>query len=245
MSRRKAILGIAVLCVAAFGAISAAGASAAGTTAYTCVKGTPAEFSNADCSSALGTKEWRHESFAVATNTHLLVAAATNQVFETELAAVEFEFEATAVEAVTANSKIENTEEAGVMHAGGLVRLKYSGVVVHEPAGCEVEDPTSGVKGVVTTETLTFKSNAAREIEFSPPANGIYAEIKIVNCIIFAGTYSVKGTWAATTSGATWSYGPATENLTMGGEELSLTGTVTVSGTDTAKPTVTNPLALT
>ncbi len=238
MSRRKAVLGIAVLCVAAFSAISAASASA-GVTAFTCVK-SGSVFNNPHCvPGGSGPFEYSHASFANGTTTHLIVAATGPQVLKSSLAGVEVETETSEVDAVTSGSTIENKLTGGVMHVGGTLELTYTNVVVKKPSACHV------VGNMVTTKPLTFHdSGTGTNVKLEPAAGAVFAEIELAGCSI-AATYPVEGTVEATTSGSTLSTSPATEALTIGGEEMTLTGTLTTSSTDTSIPTVTNPLALT
>jgi hypothetical protein len=111
----------------------------------------------------------------------------------------------------------------------------------------------------VTTNPLNFKSSIGETkkttgIVFEPQSGKVFAKLTFVTnpnfhnekvCPVAGAEFGVEGSWTMNTSGATWSTSPETTSLTLGGNPLTLEGTVTISGVDPAEPKVTNALTLT
>lgn len=237
MTAHRSIVGLTVLCALVFSAFAAANASAAGTTVFTCVKGTPAEFGNADCTSTAGTKEWRHVEVAAGTSTPIQTKAVNTQVLTGTLGGFEVKLTATGVEVNTETGNVNTVKNnAGPpMTFSGETRLTYTGVTVDKPAGCKVAG------GMITTEQLKFnsinKGTGKKEtgVNFEPTAGATatFAKVPLSECSApsLDGTYPVKGSVVGytTSPGAILAFSNESESLTLGGNPAVLTGETTQS----------------
>jgi hypothetical protein len=239
MSRRISIVGLAVLCAMALSAVAASGASAAGTTAFTCVAGGGAHNTNADCQpGSTGTSG--HEAIAANTSTTLSLTQLGNAKLTGTLFAATVELEATGVECV--ECKAENKEVGGVMEVTGSGgRLRFTGVTVVGLPNCEVENKT------VTTEPLKFTTTSAAGVTLEPVTGTLLSKLTIkeiaATCNV-KGTFKVEGKAAGTLNGSVLSVNvtKASKELTLEGEKASLKGEATAKASN---GTTTNPVALT
>jgi hypothetical protein len=147
MNGRKAIVGLCMLCALVFSAVAAQSASAAGTTAYTCVKDVNGTLWGEHC---LGSQngsadKYKHEAIELNKTTEVTITnektenetkAASLQVYKGTIAGIEVELSATGVHGV---GTLTNREDAATkeMYVEGTAFLEYTGVKVTKPAvGC-------------------------------------------------------------------------------------------------------------
>lgn len=249
MTVRKTIVGLSVLCALLFSVVAAANASAAtGTTLFTCSKSaTVKDFTNADCTSTTGTKEWGHVAFTGSTPLQTKSASA-KQVLTGTLAGIAVELEATGVEVnTTLNNTVQNN--AGPpMSFSGETALTYTGVTVKKPEPCKVPG------GKVSTKQLKFNSTIGTTkkttgVKFEPATGTTFAEITLEGCGATPpnGTYPVKGTVTgySPSPGSILAFSSESESLTLGGNPAVLTGETTqtnrTSGTALSATTITEP----
>ncbi|HET7444813.1 MAG TPA: hypothetical protein VFJ57_09165 [Solirubrobacterales bacterium] len=251
MSKRKSVLGIAVLCALALSAVVASSASASSATAYTCVQG-KGVLNGAHC---LGTSggEYGHVEIkenevttgtATNANTASSTTAATTSILKGALAGVETELSCTETHGEgTFSNKTEGGEMLG--HAEG--KLHYTGCKVLKPVekGCKVAN-----EGTITTENLTGRTISTTQVEIKPVTGTKFTDIKIENCSIAAlnNTFPVSGTLKASITGATLTSTHAqttTDNtLKFGGVKAGLEGALTLKAHSQAGET-TNALTVT
>jgi hypothetical protein len=205
MSRRKTIMGLAVLCALALSAISAQGAMA-GSKVYTCLEGHGTL--NSDCQAGTSGTSGHVGPVAEGTRT-VLTGTGGEATMKGEILFLEEELHATHTEVV--EGYIENT----ATDASGKVKLRYTGVT--DSLGCGVENET------VTTETLEFTTLAGGQVQFTAPG-GVFAEIH-TGC----GEVPVSGGITAQTNGAILSTTVADAGLFLGENPATLEGEVTIS----------------
>jgi len=233
-----AMVALMALCGTAYGAISAASASAAAT-AWTCLSGGTG-FGDADCSTA-GTG-FHDEEITPGTSTGFgIKATSATQVLKWAPFGAAIEVIATGVECV--ECMIENTLAGAEMEVKGEPvtvlgvetgeMLRYSGVTVGGALGvkCEVKG------GVIKTNPLKITTNATNELTFERPAGKgvILAEFEIAakagKACNVAGLYKLEGKAPGALAGAvlTFNIPAASAVLKVSGKNASLTGTTTVS----------------
>jgi hypothetical protein len=259
MSKRKTAFGIAVLFAVALSAFSAASASAAGETAFTCVKenNVNGDRFGAHCLSTGTTEEkYKHVTInqdetttGIATNAKTLsgTTASTPSILKGTAAGV-----ATAIECTTVSSEegtFENRVDAGGMFAHAEGKLVYSGCIVTAPAGkgCKV-----GGGGVITTNKLTGRTINGGKVRIEPvPAKApIFVEIPIEGCSVggLNNKFPVEGSVEANTNGATITGTHAevtTQNkLKFAGQKAGLEGAITLEAHSKAGEE-THPLSVT
>jgi hypothetical protein len=259
MKRRRAVIGLTMLCAIAMSALLASGASAAtsGTTAFTCKSGFGAagKFTDAHCLNA-GAGDFKHVGIKAAevteiTGTSAKTASSTTldqpSVLEGTLSGI-----ITAIECkkVNGTGTMENVLEGEVHFAKGGGVLNYTECAVTKPAGRECK-----VKGnAVTTNTLTATTKGAGDLlEFIGEGAGkSFAPIVIENCKENKPpnlTYPVTGTVKIPPSGATLSSTiaetKAQGTLIFGGGPSGLSGSLTLSGRKAGAGGAFTPLTVT
>jgi hypothetical protein len=243
MSRRKSVIGIAVLVVLVLSAFAAASASAEDR-AYTCAPITSGahQFAENDAhcvTPSTGTGKGFVHTLIVAPKSATTSVTVTNDksasgttakskaILRGTLSGLETEVEC---ETVSGEGTLWN--EASWTEATGT--LTYKGCKVLKPAGrnCKVTGET------ITTHSLaaTSKSQTGTNLRFSPAAGTEFAGLSIFNCTAEkppAVVYPVSGSLVASTSGATTSTTEAgvtaQATLTFGGNPSGIEGSLTIS----------------
>jgi hypothetical protein len=155
MTRRRAVVGLAVLCALCISAFSAASASAKGTTAVECSKSaTTKDFEDEHCDKGVTSGGvWGHIAFPNGTAVNVtavndLTGTASNFKLMGKIAAVAIEIECTKV---SAKGTVTNKEAAGAMSITfGNSSTSFSGCKLLAPASgvgkCKVEVATTNAK---------------------------------------------------------------------------------------------------
>jgi hypothetical protein len=231
MNGRKAIVGLCALCALAVSAIAAQGASAVGTTAYTCKFGTGVgvTFSTVHCRASDGTGALGHFAIANGTTTEVRGESTDHAGKPIKGTLVATVFGATVElegSVFSAEGTMSNSEEGGEMLASGTGTGTFTEVKVAKPASCEVhtdEKPEPGEVGVVHTEPVkaTTKGQGDR-VKFEAKEGNVLARFWITGakCAIHA-TFTLSGTVKGTPEGGTINF---TEADTTAQNTLSLNG---------------------
>jgi hypothetical protein len=253
MNGRRAVIGLCMLCALFVSAIAAQGASAKGTTAFTCApaEGTPVGFSKEHCKRAdavsTGAK-FKHVEIANGTTTEL---SGTNAKTNSETNASE-NFDISGViggipVTITASTVgltgvITNSEVGGEMIASLSGTLSLTGMVIDLPAGqgCVVKGgalTTKKLKATTAGEpTPEEETNAGMFLKFEPNEGTVVAEVSIEKCTTTAlnGTFNLTGTIKGRPDGATTVFTTSdTETqgtLKLAGQKATLNGKITLSG---------------
>ncbi len=261
--KRRATIGLCMLCALAFSAFAAQSASAvfSGTTAFTCKeKPEPggAGFSKAHCKEAdkvASGAKYEHVPIANDTTTDLRgsnAGTAGEEAVPTTLrstnSGVELELKATTVSG-TGSMHNHLTGEEHIATGTGVIT--YSGVTVTKPAGkgCKVftdklPGKEKGTEGVVDTREL--KASTAGQgmgLKFEPAEGTVFASFIIEGCSVsaFNKTYEVTGSVVSSSiDGATVNFTETQttgqETLKLGGQKAGIEGTLTLEATDTEIP---------
>jgi hypothetical protein len=257
MIRAKAVIGACVVCALAMSAIGVPSASAVvkGTTGFTCKEKKEAGgagFSNADCTTAVGSGA-KFEHVAIpenvktegrVTNTNLAGEHPLGKLL-TSVAGLVVELQATEVVSEATGMNTKNAE--GEHYAEGVGKTTFSGVTVTRPAGkgCKV----SG--GVLTTKELKGTSlGQGMEGKLEPVEGTTFMEVTMEGCsnpglnTTFAVTGSIKcpgeGAIVTCTHAATTAQG----TLKFGGSKAGIEVTTTATGRANSTEPFT-PLAVT
>ena len=204
-----------------------------------CVKKAKVEgvgFSKAHCKAAdavASGAEFEHKEIGVVTNTKITAtnekngaatATTVKPILKGKIAGVGATLEATGM----ATSGTLSNVAGPPMKVTGKFTIKFTGVKLTEgPKGCKV------VGEVVNTTELSGESlKETMEVEFKPPASGIFAEFSLESCEQAAnnGPYKVQGTAKAIADGATLETTAAsTANLKLAGQAATFTSVSTLS----------------
>jgi hypothetical protein len=245
MLRRKATVGVALLCALVFCAVSASSASAvAGTTAFTCVKEkTLNGFKDAHCKEKVevgATGEFGHKEIAenTTTKTHITnektdatTTGSTVNLLHAEPFGIKTTVECSKLlgHIDVTNVKDKVTGEHSVTGAKGT--LHYTGCKVKEPAGCVIPKETILVEGL----TATTSKQAENTIQFKPEVGENFVTFSFEKCnnFLFNGAHSVTGSVRGKINGATVEFSSATTTkegtLKFFGEPAGLEGKATLS----------------
>lgn len=233
MTRRRTIVGLCILCALFISAIAAHGASAAGTTAYTCKDTGTAGFSDAHCTEASPAGPYSHVAIANNTTTELTGSAAGVLRFKATIGGISTELVASTFDAA---GWMENREEVNEMYAFGEGTGTFTNVTVASPAnkGCkvftDVEPPlVKGEEGVIhTTKLKGTTQNQGDFVRFEPAIGTIMAKFIISGCTGTAAiealnkTYTVTGSIKGVPKGATVKFSHA---------EVTAAGATKINGT--------------
>jgi hypothetical protein len=210
------VIGLAVLCASAFGAISASSASAGGWF-YTCVEHAPTQqgkdkYEDKDCKTPDNISgEYGHVSYSEWTTWK--IDPMTNTVITGKLFGASVEIQATGVECV--ECKTENKEVGGVKEATGTGKLELTGVTAVGLPACTVNS------GKITTQNLKFTTTSETGLTLEPETGTLFAEFNITgaSCTVAGSNIKITGKAFASASGAQF-----TINVTKASEELKLEG---------------------
>ncbi|MGV1048664.1 MAG: hypothetical protein ACOYD4_09110 [Solirubrobacterales bacterium] len=247
MIRRKTIIGLCSLCAIFVSAFAAQGASAAGTTAFTCKQVTKAEgtagFSKAHCkpADAVATNA-KYEHFPIANGTKTEVAVSDlNTGGEHTGAIVKFTVAGSAIELiakeVSGSGTMSNSEVGGEMIASGEGSLKYSGVT-ESLMGCKVTGKPGGAKVVETKQLAATTAGVGDKLKVTPNGATPFAEFELTECAIGPITIKVFDSAFGVPDGATVNtvHNTMTAEKTLRlqnattGPLAGLEGTLTISG---------------
>lgn len=240
MIGRSATIGLLMLSVPIFCALAASSASAAGTTAVTCVAKEGGDFKDAHCGEQVkaGEGKFAHTAIKPGIETQISLSnektgsgttSAQPLVFTGTLAGVKVEFTCTTVSGT--GTLVNGEPKEKVMEASGNAVLEATKCTVAKPAKCTVKEPFAW-----DTHFKTYENGAEMGLEFTPKNEkqfgfwemlGSECSLKGVSIAIEG---SFKGTVGGTTEGkgATIGFTPAsTAGLKWGGSPYTLTGSVT------------------
>ncbi|HET7445221.1 MAG TPA: hypothetical protein VFJ57_11230, partial [Solirubrobacterales bacterium] len=256
MSRARSVLGIAVLFALALSAFAASGASAKGTTAYTCVTGAGTFLGDHCLTAGQGGSGGESKHVAIEPNT-TTTGTATNanttsnttahrvSILKGVISGLASEIECTEVHG---EGTFENRTEGETMYAHAEGKLHYTGCKVLAPAGkgCVVAN-----EGTITTEQLTGRTEAEGHlIKITPKEGAKFATITLEKCTPASlnQAYPVEGSLKVVATGATLSSTHAEittqGTLKFGGQKAGLEGALTLKAHSKAGEE-TNPLTVT
>jgi hypothetical protein len=259
MTGRRTIVGLSLLCALFVCAISASSASAAGTTAFTCVPELGGEWEDEHCKVNVGKGKgnFEHEEIAVGTTTEI---TSTNNVTGSEtstavlhsiLGGVEFTIDSEEVHA-TGSCKNETVGEVMQNHCK-KVKVNYKKLkVTPESLKCKVTGP---VEGEITTKELTSVTRETETgkgpgVNFTPEAPAtLFAEFVLggPECKLGAAvTIKVTGNAVGKISGATLTFDEASTKGTATGEGLFIgKSAASYTGVQTVRMVGGNPITIT
>jgi hypothetical protein len=242
MIGRKAIVGLSLLCALALCAFAAPGASAIGTTAFTCVEGQgEKDFSDAHCDNQVKAGEGKFGHVKVEGKETELTFS--NEKTASETTAAEPSVLAgpllgvnvsVSCKKVTGTGTLTNEEVGGTMKVTGNATLEHSECVVTTGGSegkCAVKEPI-----VYTAKYTTFQNETAMGVEFTPKSGGAFGSITYVEgkggCPI-KGTFAIEGSFLGTPGGTAQGKGATlrfadTGNLHWGTSLYTLSGAVTM-----------------
>lgn len=247
MIKARAVVGACVLCALALGivAVQSAAAATKGTTGFTCKeKKEPggAGFSDAHCTSAVGTgAKYEHVAIAEGVKTEGRVTGGMARLHSV-ISGVNVELQAT--ETVGEASGETKVSAGGEHFIEGTGKTTYFGVSVVKPAekACAVE----GEK-VVTKELRGSSKETGMEGKLEPAAGETFAEFNIKGCTgskaleALNGVYAVSGSIRCSGEGSTVT---CTAAAVTGQGTLKLRGQIAgvdVSTTATGRKNSTEP----
>lgn len=246
MNGRKAIVGLSLLCTLAFCAMAAPSASAAGTTAFTCVKVEKGSFADAHCDKSQAGGSYEHQEIKVGEKTEfeLTNKEVKNETKESEpflligpLGGVASEI---SCKTAKGGGTLENKEEKGGMLAVGEVSIELTECTMPKPVNgegkerCKVKEPI-----VYKGKFSTVEKGSEMGVEFVPMDVGKpfvvleFEEGPGGKCPVAGKSLAVEGSWEGTMGGApegkgaTMHFSEAMSNLTWGGNKYSIQGIIT------------------
>jgi hypothetical protein len=242
MSGRRTIVGLALLGALFVCAISASSASAAGTTAFTCVSVFEgAQFEDEHCKTPkAGGSGFKHEEIEVGKTTEITttnnVTGATTEtaVIHSILGGVEFTIDSQEVHA-TGSCKNETVGEVMQWHCKKVFATFTKLAVTPASLKCEVVGGELKTKEMtaVTRETVGGKGPGLNYVPEAPGTVFMEFEIGGAECKLGKPTIKVTGNAVGKPSGATLTFdeastkGEGTEGLFIGKSSASVTGVAT------------------
>jgi triacylglycerol lipase len=241
---------LSLLCALLFCAFAAAGASANGTTAFTCSSGAGVkDFTDAHCDTGTTEGAFGHIEIEAGQETEVETTNAktksetkesTPAILKGTIAGVATEISCTTV---SGSAKDTNKEISSVMQNEGTgVAIKVSGCTVVKPTkGCKVKEPIELTGTSITVENLGGKGEMG--IEFKPKEGKKLSEVTFegAECVVKGQVVALEGTMVATggrgsseavtSTGATLLFTAAMtkETLKFAGNAAELSSTITVS----------------
>lgn len=220
MNRRRAILGISMLCALLGGAFVAHGAAAAGTTAYECKttgKQTgAAKFNDSHCKNADSNGQYFHVAIPNEVATPIQATnITTGEARSNMLLGFTAGGLAVTIQAkkVSAAASLENDEEGGEMFASGsTAKIIFEEVsVTNRP--CEIKGIPGGASKIETLGIQGTTKGHGDAVRFEPVFGVQLAEFELLGASCPAplkGLYPVFGTVKGTPAGATLNFNHAT-----------------------------------
>lgn len=185
MSSRRAVVVAVGLCMLAFAALGAGGASAAGLTAVKCVKvseGT-GQFNNSHCETPEAVGSYETVALPLNETTEIEGEAIGNPVVKATIAGLKLESKCGAADS---KGGLENVTEGGEMRIHGVISeltfTECKAVLASNPArSCDVEGVTPpGGKGSVSLRPLTALSGPEHKVTLKPVEGEVVTEFKIL-----------------------------------------------------------------
>ncbi|HET7445572.1 MAG TPA: hypothetical protein VFJ57_13040 [Solirubrobacterales bacterium] len=251
MIKARAFVGVAVLCTLALSAFTAAGASAKGTTGFTCVKDSGGDVVGAHCLSSGGGEKYKHveiepgkQTTIAATNENTAEGTTAAKVtsIKSTVAGVATEIQCTSA---SGTGTFENKTTGEEMYLHSLGQLNFTGCTITLPSGkgCKLKSEA------VTTNQLTSTSAGQGDaVTISPAEGSVFAEFTIEGCsnpsmnISCAITGNVKafgpGATLTTTDAET------TSTLKLVGQKAGLESSLTIKA-HAKEGETTNPISVT
>jgi hypothetical protein len=236
MIGRRAAVGLSLLCALAFCAFAAQGASAKGTTAFTCAKVEPktGKFADAHCDTGSSEGEFEHQAITETTELELSNAKTKNATTEAEpsvlsgiLLGAEVRVECKTVEGT---GSLTNGVFEGTMRTTGTMVIKHSACTVTKPSKCKVKEP------ITYNSKFTTYQNATEMGLSVTPASGTEfgsftlegAECPIKQTFGISGSFELTPGGTAEGKGATLWFECKKGTLKWGGNAYELTGAITL-----------------
>ena len=201
MTARRAIIGLCAICALLISAVAAQGASAAGTTAYTCKAGSGTF--GVDCAAGT-TGTSGHVAIAAGTKTELS-GSGTTTLLQTTIAGAAIKLTSVSVSPGAGENWMENAEVGGEMNAHGEGSLTYNEVTVNLPNCTVVGLGTGGGAGMITTKRLVASTAGVGDaLKFSPASGTVFAEFELTgaSCSVNGLKVTVTGNVTGTPNGA-------------------------------------------
>jgi len=240
MFGRGVIVGLSLICAIVFScAFVAPGASALGTTAFTCVEKAAEEgFSDEHCDAAAtgGSVQFVHKeinSGAAIVVSNEKTAEETKgsapTVLRWTISGVSFEVACTKVSGTGGvENKVEKTQ------AVGTSQIEYTGCTVTKPTKCRVKEPIAQNSNFTTYEA----AEAEMGVELSPKEKGVFLSLVLENngaeqcgakqTYTFSGNAQGTPGGSANGSGATLTFTEGMGSLSIGGSPATLLSTITL-----------------
>jgi len=206
MIGRKTVIGLTALCALLICAFAVQGASAAGTTAYTCkeVSAGTGTFKAGHCKpSDAGTGNFSHVSITNGTATEI-TGSDLNTGGEHTGARLKATVAGSAIELlareVSGSGTMSNSVSGSEMVASGEGKIVYSNVT-ENLLGCKVVGIPGGEEIVETKQLSATTKGVGKKLKFTPTEGNIFAEFKLEGCVV-ANTYKVIGSVLGVPDGA-------------------------------------------
>jgi hypothetical protein len=250
MIGRKAAISLSLLCALCFCALSTAGASAAGTTAYACEaepegKGS---FSDAHCNTPVGGNgKFKHSLITGVTEFELTNKEVKSNTAESEPILLSGLLGGVQSEVLCKTAKgggvLENKEEKGTMRAVGEMSMELTECTMPKPVNgegkerCKVREPI-----VYVGQFSTVEKGSEMGVEFVPMGGSgggkpfvilEFEEGPGTKCPVAGKSTPVEGSWEGTMGGtpegigATMHFSAAMSKLTWGGVKYTIQGILT------------------
>jgi hypothetical protein len=243
MFGRRAVVGLLLLCASLFCAFATSSASAAGTTAVTCVKSETKEgdFSDAHCGNQVepGAGKFAHTAIEVGKTTEISLTndkttgdttGAQQLVFTGTLTGINVEFSCSTVKGT---GSLTNEESGKVMKTTGTAVIEATKCTMTKPAKCTVKEPFTW-----DTQFKTYENGTEMGVEFLPTSEsgGLFGSWtpQGSECVFKEKSFTISGSFKGTVGGTTEGKGstlgftPAsTKELKWGNGSYTLTGSVT------------------
>lgn len=204
MTGHRAMAGLSLLCALAFCAFAAPGASAEGTTAFTCVKNQgKLDFKDAHCTESTEPNQGLHGHLGIANdqlteielsnaNTASNTTGAEPSLLAGELAGIKKTIQISC-KTIKGTGSLTNKEEKGTMLASGSVTIEHSECAVTKPSGCIVKEPI-----VYEADFKTYGNEIEMGLEFTGKKAGEFGTVTYKNkgaekCFFNEKTFGISG----------------------------------------------------
>jgi len=232
MTGRRATIGIWMVCALAISAFAAQSASAAGTTAVTCVAGGGSnDFSENHCKTAQAGGGFGH--VAITEQTSIKLAGGESSL-RLAFSGINVEFKSMSL---SGTGTLENSLVGGEHVTSGKGVITYEGVTVKAPSG---KGCAMAGEQVVTRELAATTAGQGMGLKFTPAEGEMFAEFELVGCGPtealkgLNGRYIVTGSVIGTPEGATTKFThagtTAQATLKLRGQNAGITGALEIEG---------------
>lgn len=252
MSARRAIVGVCMVCALLVSAIAAQGASAVGTTAFTCKEQSGvAGFSKAHCKAAdavASGAKFVHVEVPAGTVTEI---SATNEGVGTETKTTQPAVLSVTAAGATITITCTKVSATGTqtnvkgppMSITGTTEVKYTGCTV-SPSTCTVTEPIIAKANVASVHTGTGETQKGLVFTGSGASN-LFTSITLsgASCPL-PGTFNITGKAVGRVDGATITFNKGEDELKLGAFPADLQSVITVKGRANSSQAFT-PLSIT